>query len=74
MRANAIRSACADGRRTADGWLSIPSALAAEVMAHVPWDSLTIDLQDGLVDYQAAVGMQQAISTTDVVPMVQAPC
>ena len=73
MRANALRTAWAEGRHTANGWLSIPSAFAAEVMAHQPWDSLTIDLQHGLVDYQTAVGMLQAISTTDVVPMVRVP-
>jgi 4-hydroxy-2-oxoheptanedioate aldolase len=73
MRANALRAAWAEGRRTANGWLSIPSAFAAEVMAHAPWDSLTIDLQHGLVDYQTAVGMLQAISTTEVVPMVRVP-
>ncbi len=34
---------------------------------------LTIDLQHGLVDYQAMVGMLQAISTTDTVPLVRVP-
>ena len=61
------------GRRTINGWLSIPSSFAAEVMAHQGWDSLTIDLQHGVVDYQTAVGMLQAISTTAVVPMVRVP-
>ena len=42
-------------------------------MAHQGWDSLTIDLQHGVVDYQTAVGMLQAISTTAVVPMVRVP-
>ena len=42
-------------------------------MAHQGWDSLTIDLQHGLVDYQAAIPMLQAISTTDTVPMVRVP-
>lgn len=73
MRGNSLRRAWAEGRRTANGWLSIPSSFAAEVMAHQGWDSLTIDLQHGVVDYQTAVGMLQAISTTDVVPMVRVP-
>lgn len=42
-------------------------------MAHQGWDSLTIDLQHGMVDYQAAIPMLQAISTTDTVPMVRVP-
>jgi len=73
MRDNALRQAWAQGRRTANGWLSIPSPFAAEVMAHQGWDSLTVDLQHGLIDYQTAVGMLQAISTTAAVPMVRVP-
>jgi 4-hydroxy-2-oxoheptanedioate aldolase len=73
MRSNPLRQAWSEGRRTANGWLSIPSSFAAEVMAHQGWDSLTIDLQHGVVDYQTAVGMLQAISTTAVVPMVRVP-
>jgi 4-hydroxy-2-oxoheptanedioate aldolase len=73
MRENALRQAWATGKRTVNGWLSMPSGFAAEVMAHQGWDSLTIDLQHGLIDYQAAVGMLQAISTTGVVPMVRVP-
>ena len=42
-------------------------------MAHQGWDSLTIDLQHGLIDYQTAVGMLQAISTTRTVPLVRVP-
>ena len=73
MRANALRSAWVGGQRTVNGWLAIPAPFAAEVMAHQGWDSLTVDLQHGVVDYQPAVGMLQAISTTAVVPMVRAP-
>ena len=73
MRPNLLSEAWAAGRRTANGWLSIPSSFAAEVMAHQGWDSLTIDLQHGVLDYQTAVGMLQAISTTATVPMVRVP-
>lgn len=73
MRENSLRQAWAAGRRTANGWLAIPSPFAAEVMAHQGWESLTVDLQHGLIDYQTAVGMLQAISTTDVVPLVRVP-
>ena len=73
MRENALRHAWMQGTRTVNGWLSIPSSFAAEVMAHQGWDSLTIDMQHGVIDYQAAVTMLQAISTTDTVPMVRVP-
>ena len=42
-------------------------------MAHQGWDSLTVDLQHGLIDYQVAVTMLQAISTTEVVPLARVP-
>jgi len=73
MRENRLRAAWGSGKGTVNGWLGIPSAASAEMMAHCGFDSLTIDLQHGLVDYQAAVGMLQAISTTDTVPLARVP-
>jgi 4-hydroxy-2-oxoheptanedioate aldolase len=73
MRANNLRKAWGAGRKTVNGWLSIPNSFAAEVMAHQPWDSLTVDMQHGIVDYQVMVGMLQAISTKEAVPMVRVP-
>ena len=43
----------------------------AELMANQSWDSLTLDMQHGVIDYPDALGMLQAISSTDVVPMVR---
>ena len=40
-------------------------------MAHQNWDSLTIDMQHGLIDYPNAVNMLQAISTTECTPMAR---
>jgi 4-hydroxy-2-oxoheptanedioate aldolase len=42
-------------------------------MAHQGWDTLTIDMQHGVIDYQAMVGMLQAISTTNTEPVVRVP-
>ena len=56
-----------------NGWLSIPSSFSAEVMAHLGWDSLCVDLQHGVIDYQMAVGMLQGICTTDVTPIARVP-
>lgn len=73
MRENAVRSAWTSGGAVVNGWLGIPSSVAAENMAQAGWDSLTVDLQHGLVDYQAAVAMLQAITTTATVPMCRVP-
>lgn len=61
------------GRATLNGWLAIPHHAAAEAMAHQGWDSLTVDLQHGLADYQAALGMLTALSTTPTVPLARIP-
>ena len=73
MRENKLRRLWAEGKGTINGWCSTPSSFTAEIMAHQGWDSVTIDCQHGLVDYQAAVGMLQAISTTETVPLVRVP-
>lgn len=73
MRENKLKRQWAAGEKTVNGWLAIPNGFSAEIMAHQGFDSLTIDMQHGVVDYQAAVSMLQAISTTDTVPMVRVP-
>jgi len=73
MKPNNIRSVWQQKGCVVNGWLGIPSSFSAEVMAHLGWDSLCVDLQHGLIDYQMAVGMLQAICTTDVTPIVRVP-
>ena len=73
MRENHLRTLWQQGKAAVNGWLAIPNSFAAEVMAHQGWDTLTIDLQHGVVDYPAMVTMLQAISTTPTVPVVRVP-
>ncbi len=73
MRPNRLRQLWADDKAAVNGWLAIPNSFSAEVMAHQGWDSLTIDLQHGVIDYAALVPMLQAISTTATVPIVRVP-
>ena len=73
MRPNPLRTLWKSGGAAINGWLAIPSSFSAETMAHQGWDSLTIDLQHGVVDYASMVPMLQAISTTSTVPVVRVP-
>jgi 4-hydroxy-2-oxoheptanedioate aldolase len=73
MRENTVQTLWRSGGCALNGWLAIPSGFAAEVMAHQGWDSLTIDLQHGMVDYGAAVEMLQAIATTPTIPLARVP-
>lgn len=73
MRPNPVREIWARGEAVINGWVSIPHTFAAETMAHQGWDSLTVDMQHGVVDYQGALGALTAISTTATVPLVRVP-
>ena len=66
VRQNKLKKMISEGKPIINGWLQIPSSFSAELMAHQGWDSLTIDMQHGLVDYSNALQMTQAISTTNV--------
>ena len=71
MRQNKIKKMLHDGKTIINGWLQIPSSFSAEVMSHQGWDSLTIDMQHGVIDYPNALQMLQSISTTDVTPLAR---
>jgi 4-hydroxy-2-oxoheptanedioate aldolase len=73
VRENTVKRAWREGKVTYGAWLSIPSAFSAEVMAHQGFDWVCIDMQHGVIDYQTAVTMLQAISTTQTVPFVRVP-
>ncbi|HJQ58461.1 MAG TPA: aldolase/citrate lyase family protein [Vineibacter sp.] len=73
MRDNTVKKIWAAGDAVVNGWLGIPSSVSAENMAQAGWDSLTVDLQHGVVDYQAAVGMMQAVCTTATMPLCRVP-
>jgi len=71
MRKNKLKQMFKKGEPIVNGWLQIPSAFSAEVMAHQGWDSCTIDMQHGVVDYPNALGMLQSISITEVTPLAR---
>lgn len=73
MRENRLRTIWKSGGAVVNGWLGIPNSFSAETMAHQGWDSLVIDLQHGVIDYSGMLPMLQAISTTNVVPIVRVP-
>jgi 4-hydroxy-2-oxoheptanedioate aldolase len=73
VKQNALRSLWSDGKAAVNGWCAIPSSWSAEIMARAGWDSVTLDLQHGLIDYASAVPMLQALATTNVVPMARVP-
>jgi len=73
VRENRVKRIWREGRPAVGGWLTVPSSFSAELFAHAGFDWLTVDMQHGVIDYQAAVTMLQAISTTETVPFVRVP-
>ena len=73
MRKNTVMAKWRAGEPALGCWLSIPSSFSAEIMAHQGYDYVCVDMQHGLADYQVAVTMLQAISTTASMPFVRVP-
>jgi 4-hydroxy-2-oxoheptanedioate aldolase len=73
MRDNRLKAMWEEDRAALGGWLVLPSSVSAEYIAHTGVDWLCVDMQHGSIDYSTAVPMLQAISTTDVVPIVRVP-
>ncbi len=73
MRENTVKARWRAGEVAYGGWLSLPSSLSAEIMAGEDFDYVCIDMQHGGIDYQTALTMLQAISTTETMPFVRVP-
>ncbi|MBX9451517.1 MAG: 2,4-dihydroxyhept-2-ene-1,7-dioic acid aldolase [Mesorhizobium sp.] len=73
MFENKIKSMWSEGRPILNGWLSIGSPFTAEIMSIQGYDSLTVDLQHGALDYGAMLNMLLALTNSGVTPMVRVP-
>ncbi len=73
MTPNRLRQLWAADQTAVNGWLAIPDGFSAELMAHQGWDTLTIDMQHGVIDYPAMLAMLQAMSATATMPVVRVP-
>jgi 4-hydroxy-2-oxoheptanedioate aldolase len=70
---NPVKDAWKQGRAVVNGWLGIPSAFSAELMAKAGFDALTVDMQHGIQDYMSTVACMQAIQAHPVTPLVRVP-
>jgi 4-hydroxy-2-oxoheptanedioate aldolase len=61
------------GKACVNGWLAIPNGFSAETMAQCGWDSVTVDMQHGVQDYQSMVQCFQAMDKHPVTPLVRVP-
>lgn len=68
-----LRERWAARQTTLNGWLSIPSSLSAEVMAVRGFDSVTVDMQHGLIGYDTAFAMIGAGQLSGIPSLVRVP-
>ena len=73
MKQQSLRNCWLEGKGAINAWCSIPSAVTAEMMSMNDFDSITIDMQHGLVDYTNALPMLQLISGSDKNATCQSP-
>jgi len=68
-----LRTGLDAGKKFVNGFCSAPSPIMAEFFARQGFDSITIDLQHGLIDYQTALTMLQAIAGAGVPAICRVP-
>lgn len=73
MNTDKLKTKWAAGEATINGWCSIGSPFSAEIMADQGYDSVSVDLQHGPLDYSHALPMLQAMRASGTVPMVRVP-
>jgi 4-hydroxy-2-oxoheptanedioate aldolase len=54
-----------------NAYLTIPSSFVAEIVAATGFDAVTLDMQHGVIGYDAALPILTALATRDVVPMAR---
>lgn len=73
MFENKLKNLIATGQPVLNGWLSIGNSYTAEIMAAQDYDSISIDIQHGVLDISDIVQMFQAMRASGVVPMARVP-
>jgi 4-hydroxy-2-oxoheptanedioate aldolase len=73
MFENKLKKHLAAGRPAINGWLSIGNPFTAEIMAAQGYDSVSIDIQHGALDYTSVLPMFQAMRASGVTPMARVP-
>ncbi|HCE1504846.1 TPA: hypothetical protein NJ372_001409 [Vibrio parahaemolyticus] len=73
MRKNRLLEKFAAEKVMVNSWISIPSSYGAEVIAHTGVDSVTVDMQHGMIGFSDLVHIFQAVSGSPAVPLVRVP-
>ena len=73
MIKNSVKALWENGSPAINGWLSIGNSFTAEIMAAQDYDSITIDMQHGALDYSATLPMLQAMRASGKTLIARVP-
>lgn len=73
MRTNKVRDIWNAGGNVVNGWLASSSSYSAEIMASLGFDSVGVDMQHGMIDFNEGVHLLQAISAQPATPLARIP-
>jgi 4-hydroxy-2-oxoheptanedioate aldolase len=73
VRKNKVKERWRRGEPSVGSWLSLGNPLAAEIMAHIGFDWLTVDMEHNAIDIELTQSIFQAIGTTETVPFARVP-
>lgn len=73
MAINDLKLHFAAGGNAVNGWCAIPSTVTAEIIGRAGFDMVTVDMQHGLIDYQAALTMCQVLQGLPAPALVRVP-
>jgi len=70
---NKLLDVWTENKAAFNGWLAIGDPFVAEIIADAGFDSVTIDVQHGFLDYSDARAMMQAMRASGVTILARAP-
>ena len=73
MRKNRVKEICASGGVAVTAWCGSSSPYFTEIAGHGGFDSVTVDMQHGIIGIETAISCLQAISSTPAMPMLRVP-
>ena len=73
MQKNKLKALWSSGQPILNGWCSIGNSFTAEIMASQGYDSVTVDIQHGALDYSDVLPMFQAMQSSGATLMARVP-
>ena len=68
-----LRAIWANGGTVVNAFINLPGSFTTEIMARAGFDSLTVDLQHGMIEFGDVVAALQAMGASQTVPLARIP-